>query len=248
MANNGDPLERQRLGLTEWARNLRSQVSPLLAQLAPQASAATLETACDEVASAIVSYVRQSEASADVTLAVKRRDLRRMKKSFQDCLDLLDPDVRPFGALLHLRTAQLAQKGLTGNIRDLRGQLNSAVAAVDASLEGLRSRPPHQTDQHQVELAARLRWTLGKTLALRVVMKSEVQLVSAKLGTSANYSRLLRLALTLAGKNPPDDLYYLMKKGRAHLRAEGVVRFEQYVDDDYPDGVAVLTYRTFDTK
>lgn len=244
--NEDERVDQERLELRERARNLHMQVMPLLEQLAPHADMTMLETACGEVVSSIMSY--QSQLSAKVSLAAKRRDLLKMKKVFQECLTVLDPSVRPFGALLSLRIAQLDHRGLNGNLRELRRQLESAIVAATDALSALQILSPHQGDQHQVELAARVRLTLGKTLGLRVVMKPDAQLMSANPGRSANYSRLLRLALQLAGKRPPNDLHYLMKNGRDLLRLEGVAVLNECNLDDYPKGTSLLTYEKFDDK
>lgn len=233
--------------LAERAIAHRSAVMPLLRQLAPQAADSDLASACGEVVGAIMRYELSSEMSREEPLETKLKDLRRMKKAFQNCLDLLEPDVGRYGALRRMQDAQLNQKGKKGRVSELKRQLASATDAVDASLQYLQAQPKHGADENQAELAARLRWTLAKTLGLRPVMKPDGLLISVDPGASANYSRLLRLALTLAGRVPPQDLQHIMERGRKRLRMQGITLTEQHVSDDYPDGVAVLGYGKLDT-
>lgn len=230
------------------ATALRADVIPLLRQLAPTAPEPALEAACSEVASAIMSYELSSQMTKAETLQEQRRDLLRMSKALRKCLDILESKPDAFGVLRRMQAAQLNQKGAKGRVRELRLHLEGAIAASDAALEELKTKPGHGADEDLAELAAKLRWTLAKTLGVRPVMRPASLRMSVDQGASANYSRLLRLAMVLAGADPSGDLQYFMEKGRDRLRDQGVPIFVQHFSDNHPAGVAVLGYGKFDAK
>lgn len=248
MAGEKEVQDSERMRLADRAGALSADVMPLLRVLAPQASETVLQAACSEVVSAIMSYELRSRASEAEPLREQRQDLVRMRKALQKCLDVLEPQPSRFGALRRMQTAQLNQNGVNGGIRELRQHLVSAISASDAALEELKGKPGHGANEDLAELAAKLRWTLAMTLGVRPVMKPDSLRRSVDQGKSANYSQLLRLALSLAGMEPKDDLQYLLEKGRERLRDQGVPIFDQHFSDDYPAGVALLGYGKFDTK
>ena len=248
MTNEEEVQGSERMRPADRATALRSDVISLLRQLAPTAPEPALEAACSEVASAIMSYELSSQMTKAETLQEQRRDLLRMSKALRKCLDILEPKPDAFGVLRRMQAAQLNQKGVKGRVRELRLHLEGAIAASDAALEELKTKPGHGADEDLAELAAKLRWTLAKTLGVRPAMKPDSLRRLVDQGKSANYSRLLRLALTLAGMEPKDDLQYLMERGRERLRVRGVAVFDQFFSDDFPEGVPVLGYGKFDTK
>lgn len=246
MSDEDQQLEQELQKYKVRAEQLSQSVTPLLRQLAPKVSQEALEAACKEVVHSIIRYEQSLQITKGETLAERRRDLGRMKNAFQKCLKVIDLGQSPRGALGDLRFAQLHHKG--AKLENLRFQLFSAIYAVDTSLEKLRSQPAHRADPDTAELAANLRWTLAKTLGIRPAMKPDFLLATVNERASANYARLLRLALTLAGKKPPDDLQHIMERGRQRLRHEGVATTERIVLPGFPDGVDVLGYGKFDTK
>jgi len=230
--------ERQRQAAR--ADEMRPAVLALLKQIAPRASFETLATACEEVVRSVLSYELGVRDAQVEPLKLKRKNLQRMKRAFENCLQVLDPDPFSHHAYHVFRISQFNQRESSGDVRELKRQLTSAISAVDTSLKILMHEPGHQSDLNRVRLAAEIRLTLGKTLGLRVVMKQDVELKSAKPGRHANFSRVLRLALELAGETPADDLHYFMKKGRKYLREEGVAVLGRILSDAFPGDIAYM--------
>lgn len=246
MSDENEELEHERVQQSARIAQLSQLVIPLLRQLAPEASDEALVKACQEVGFAIIRYERSLQPVKGETLAEKRRDLARLKKTFQKCLKLIDPSQSTNGALLNVRLAQLHHSG--ASLKHLRYQLHSATFAVDSCLEQFEARPSHSADPDTANLAASLRWTLVQTLGVHPVMTPDSVLSSVDHRATANYARLLRLALTLAGQKPPDDLQHMMERGHELLRERGEPVVDHMVSADYPEGVSVLRYGKFDTK
>ena len=241
MSNEDQQLEQERQEQAACAELMRSKVMSLLRQLAPTASNEALATACEEVVQSILSFGVSTEIAAISPLSKTRQDLRLIKGKFEECTRFLNAQAVPGDALDYLRWAQLSSAGQAGqgSRKKLLLELGSAIAAIDVALGELESQPAHRGKPERAVLAAELWRTLRKTLGLRVVIKSDSDIKKAKLGTTANYSQLLRLALDLAGVNPPDDLRPLMRNGRNYAAEHGLYIFTPW------NGYSVLNLEKF---
>ena len=243
------PLAQERQRQAARAEQMRPEILALLKQIAPRVSAETLATACEEVVRSVLNYEICVRVEQDEPLKATRKKLRSMKQAFEKCRRALEPDIGSYGAYQHFRESQFNQQGSSGNAPELKRQLISAIAAVDTSLKILGKQPGHRANLNRVRLAAELGLTLGTTLGLRVVMKPDGELKSAKPGASANYSRLFRLVLELAGENSSDSLRYFMEKSWKYLREEGVLVSERFVSEGFPADIAYMDkIEKFDLK
>ena len=223
MENDRDNCARMAMQLN--APKIKETVGALLKQLAPNAEEFRISQASNFAFFWIEQYqqdIRQDENSGQWDVAkqtkLELKSLRHAIQKLEQKFANLSPSavaalpkvwtvIAPtYDEAAKFKVISMGRDDLCSILRET----NDAIASSEGSL----AKPRYSKYQNRNNiLACGMHQVLGNILQLKVAMTHEFDPEKLK-PTSANYWRLLRLAMEQAGADPPDDLLPIMREGR----------------------------------